>query len=120
MMKTFMSVVLVTAMCTAVLTTSGCATDGSSVANVAQSLSVEQGYAVTAGIRNVAAKLVETKHMSKADAENVLKQTDSARTALDLAAQMKANGVPGADDKLKATLTVLTALQTYLALKGAQ
>lgn len=75
------------------------------------------GYVSVTSIRQLGATLVASKAITPDDGENVLKQTDNARAGLDLA---RAMGPDAGTDKLAATLTVLTGLQTYLNAKGAK
>ena len=73
------------------------------------------GYSTVTEVRRAATTLLTAQKLSVADAENVLKQTDNARTGLDLAKSMHATTPLLAADKLSATITALSALQTYLA-----
>jgi hypothetical protein len=56
-----------------------------------------------------------SKVITRADAQNVLMQTDHAREGIELARSISSTDASGADAKLRATVAVLTALQAYLA-----
>ena len=73
------------------------------------------GYTTVSATRDTATTLLTAKKINADDAENVLQQTDNARTALDLARTMHRSGqtIP-AQNKLEATATALRALQIYL------
>lgn len=73
------------------------------------------GYATTTAVRQTAADLLNAKKIDVADAENVLKSTDAARTGLDVARTLSKTNLAAADSKVTAIHTVLTALSTYLA-----
>jgi len=68
-------------------------------------------------LRATATVLLNAKRISSKDAENVLKQTDAATEGIALALAISATDPAEASTKLQATLTVLTALQAYLASK---
>lgn len=67
--------------------------------------------ASTAGTLRIAGKL------SDADRDNVVSTTRAAITGIDLAKQIYQTNPQAGNDKLTATITVLTALQAYLATK---
>lgn len=69
-------------------------------------------------LRATATQLLNAKKISSADATNVLKTTDAAAEGIALAMQLSASDPAAADTRLKATVAILTALQTYLATKG--
>ena len=73
------------------------------------------GYATTTAVRQTATDLLKAKKIDVADAENVLKSTDAARTGLDVARTLAKTNLAAADSKVSAIHTVLTALSTYLA-----
>lgn len=72
------------------------------------------GYSSVTVINNTAVILLDAKVISSADAQNVRDQTKLAKEGLDLTKTLK--GVE-AEDKLNATIRVLTALEGYLAEK---
>ena len=76
------------------------------------------GYSTVTEIRVQTTNLLTGKKITPDDAENVQKQADTAREALDVARGLKASNPTAADAKLDATRTVLVALQTYLASKA--
>lgn len=61
--------------------------------------------------------LLLAKKLSPDDAQNVVTQALNARAALDLARTMSASDPAAANTKLATTITVLSALQSYLATK---
>ena len=69
-------------------------------------------------IRVTAAQLLTAKKISVHDAENVLKQTDAAADGIAVARTISAQDPNAAQAKLTAIVTVLTALNAYLATKG--
>lgn len=74
------------------------------------------GYATVTAVRDTATKLVTAQRISVKDAQNVLEQTDNARTGLDVARSMYREGQKiSADNKLESINVALRALQTYLA-----
>lgn len=75
------------------------------------------GYVAVTGVRNTAASLLISKAITRADAQNVQKQADTAVEGLKIAEDLHSSGAVGADARLAVTLQVLTALQTYLAAK---
>jgi hypothetical protein len=76
------------------------------------------GYASVTSVRQAATTLVGSGKLTPDDAQNVQTQADTARAALDIARQTQTSDPSGAATKLDSTITVLTALQTYLATKG--
>lgn len=72
------------------------------------------GYTTGTTIVSVTTTLLAAKKLSSADAENVLKQTDTAVAGLDISRQLSATDLAAADTKLAASLVVLNALQAYL------
>lgn len=75
---------------------------------------------VHTSILQASAAAVSAGTLSSTDAQAVLTQADTAKTVLDAAKVASAAGdALGADNKLAAALTVLTALQTYLNTHGA-
>lgn len=73
------------------------------------------GYTTVAAIYDSTAVAVRAGKLSKQDGENVLKQADTARDAIDIAKTLQAAQSTAADDKLTAAINMLTVLQTYLA-----
>ena len=76
------------------------------------------GYALNAEVRTSAVTLLNAKRITADDADNVLSQTNAARTGLDLARTIGKGDPKAGDLKLTAVRTVLLALQSYLASKG--
>ncbi len=77
-------------------------------------------HATVTAIANSASTLRAAGKLSDADRDNVVASLRSAEAGIDIATMTyKTNAQAGAD-KLAATITVLTALQTYLATKGTQ
>lgn len=74
-------------------------------------------YITVNGAMDTARVLLSASKITPADADNVVKQCDNAIAALDLARTMSKTDLPAANIKLTATITVLTALQSYLATK---
>lgn len=66
-------------------------------------------------VRESATTLLAAKQITADDADNVLKATDVARTGIDTARKMQATDPTGANSKLDAIRTGLTAVATYLA-----
>ena len=75
-------------------------------------------YSTVTEVRVQTTNLLTGKKITPDDAQNVQKQADTAREALDVARSLKATNPTAADAKLDATRTVLVALQTYLASKA--
>lgn len=69
-------------------------------------------------VRQATLTLLQTKRITADDAENVQKQADNARSAIDIARKLNAAGDPGAPGKLDQAQAVLTTLEAYLATKG--
>lgn len=69
-------------------------------------------------VRNSATTLLVAKKITVADAENVQTAANNARAGIDVARTIEASDPVGANSKLTAVTTVLTALQGYLAEKG--
>lgn len=69
-------------------------------------------------IRVTATQLLQAKKIAVNDAENVLKSTDAATEGIAVARTLSAQDPGAAQSKLTATVTVLTALQAYLASKS--
>ncbi len=79
------------------------------------------GYTSVTSIRQAATTLLTSAKITPDDAQNVQNQADNARMALDIArATFKTGDTTGAQTKLDTTITALTALQSYLASKGAK
>lgn len=75
--------------------------------------------ATVTAITETTTQAVKLGQISKEDASNVAEQTRNALAALDMARSMLEKDPTGANAKLTATVTVLTALQSYLRSKGA-
>jgi len=69
-------------------------------------------------VRQTATQLLNTKKISVADAENVLKSTDAASEGIAVARAMSAQDPSAAQARLTLIVTALTAIQTYLATKS--
>lgn len=76
------------------------------------------GYKTVEGVANTATQLRAAGKLSDADRENVVATSRTAVAGLDLAGQVHKTNPAAGDQKLTATIAVLTALQTYLATKG--
>lgn len=92
----------------------GCAQMGVPPANTFDER-LAAGYALNAQVRATATELLNAKKISSSDGQNVLEQTNNARTGLDIAKTMSMTSLESAEGKLNAVRTVLTALQSYLA-----
>ena len=79
---------------------------------------VAAGYAVVQTVNESALNLLKAGKLNKTDAQNVVDTSKAALEAIDLARSTYATNPTGAENKLVGALTVLTALQTYLATKG--
>ena len=76
------------------------------------------GYETIAEVMVQTTNLLKGKKITPDDAENIQKQADNLRGALDLARTLKDRGdTVGADAKLDATRAALVALQAYLVSK---
>jgi hypothetical protein len=76
------------------------------------------GYKTVEGVANTATQLRVAGKLSDADRDNVVATSRTAIAGLDLAGQVHKTNPAAGDQKLTATIAVLTALQTYLATKG--
>lgn len=76
------------------------------------------GYTTVTGVRQSAGTLLTADKITADDAQNVQKQADTARTGLDLAAQIHVTDPNAGSDKLDSVVVGLTALQAYLQSKG--
>jgi len=72
------------------------------------------GYVSATSVRTSATTLLNGGVIGSKDAENVQKQCDNLRVALDVARTIEPTDKPRATEKLLATLAALTALQEYL------
>lgn len=70
--------------------------------------------------RKAAELLLVAGKITRADAENVQKQADNAREAVAVAMAIRTTDPGAAQNKLTAAVTVLRALDTYLAQKGSK
>ena len=68
-------------------------------------------------VRTTATQLLTAKQIDVKDAENVLKSTDAAAEGIAVVRAIAASDPATASAKLTATVSVLTALQAYLATK---
>ena len=71
------------------------------------------------GIAKAATALRAAGKLSDADRDNVVATLRSAETGIDLATMIAKTNPQAGIDKLSATVAVLSALQAYLATKGA-
>jgi len=69
-------------------------------------------------VRQTATTLLEQKKITADDGQNILTQTDTARAGLDIARNLNKSNPQAADTKLTSVITVLTALQAYLATRS--
>lgn len=74
-------------------------------------------YSTVEGVAKTAASLRAAGKLSDSDRENVLTTGRAAVTGIELAKQMRPADPQAAEDKLTATITVLSALSAYLASK---
>lgn len=81
---------------------------------------VAAGYTTCATIRDTALILGRGGKLTLGDAENIQRQTDHLRTAIDLARAMYPLSEQNAEQKLSATLAALVALDTYLKEKSRE
>lgn len=79
---------------------------------------VAVAYGAVTQARTTTTQLLEAKKISADDAQNVLTTTDVARVGIDTARKMHTADPKGADSKLNAIRTGLTALIGYLATRG--
>lgn len=77
------------------------------------------GISTVTEIRQTATTLLTAGKITVADATNIQTQADNASAGLTIARSLSGTDLTAADAKLTASITVLTALQAYLALKGA-
>lgn len=75
-------------------------------------------YATVESVNKTATSLLNDKKITSADAQHILEQTRNARAGLDVARSLRKADPTGADGKLTAMRTALTALQAYLTSKG--
>lgn len=73
--------------------------------------------AINTEIRGTATTLLQLGKISRADAENVLAQTDVAREGLNVARSLSGTDLTSATGRLEATTAALRALQAYLIAK---
>jgi hypothetical protein len=76
------------------------------------------GYGTITGINDTTAKLLAAKKIQPDDAQHILDQTKNARAGLDIVRAMHNTDPTGADSKLTAIRSALSALGTYLTSKG--
>lgn len=92
---------------------------GCSTLGVPEPVTLNQRLAVALGsvtaVRDSALTLLKAGRISPQDAANVNAQADNARAAIDLARSVAATDPKLAQDKLAQAVTVLRALETYLA-----
>lgn len=71
-------------------------------------------------VRTSATQLLQAGKISSSDATNVLTTTDAASEGIRVARTLSAQDPNAAQAKLVATMTVLSAIQAYLATKSAK
>ncbi len=108
---------LFAALCT-VLVIGGCASAGLVVDTPEKKLAA--GYTTVTVIAETTTSLLQASKISKADALNVKAGNDAALAGLDVASGMLKSNPTAATTKLDQIIGILTATQTYLALKGAK
>jgi hypothetical protein len=101
------------------LVMSGCATVGDPMPTTFNERAAAALATVT-GIRQSATALVGQGKITPDDAQNVLTQTDAARTGIDIARKLHTSNPTAGDARLSATVTALQALQTYLQARAAK
>ncbi len=77
-------------------------------------------YATVQTVANSATAAVNAGKLAKADAMNVVTTSRTALAAIDVATSLHATNPQAGEDKLSATLVILTALSSYLATKEAK
>lgn len=111
-MKRFVSIVILTLL-------TACAQLGIAPADTFNK-KLAAGYVTVQTVAEGTTSLLKAQKISKGDAQNVAATNVTALTALDTAADMSKTNIGAADTKLTATIGILTALQAYLATKGAK
>jgi len=76
-------------------------------------------HGTVTAIANTASTLRASGKLSDADRDNIVSTLRSAEAGIDLAVLTFKTNPQAGGDKLTATITVLTALQAYLATKGS-
>lgn len=76
-------------------------------------------YTTVEAVANSASYLRAVGKLSEADRDNVVSTARTAIAGIDVAAQVGKTDPVAGQAKLTATIAVLTALQSYLATKGA-
>lgn len=99
-----------------VFTASGCAQLGIAPADTFNK-QLAVSVAINTEIRGTATTLLQLGKISRADAENVLAQTDVAREGLNVARSLSGTDLTSATGRLEATTAALRALQAYLIAK---
>lgn len=79
---------------------------------------VAAGIASVTAVRQSATVLLKADKISVSDAQNVQQQADTAMAGIVIARQLGAVDPAAGQTKLTAAITVLTALNAYLAAKG--
>lgn len=110
------------------LALAGCAQVGLQADTFSEKIAA--GYATVQTLAEAASFAYDAKKITEADKANVVATARAGVQGLDLAQSIYAGAcpktapqpcaAPAADVKLQATLAVLTALQAYLATKGAK
>jgi hypothetical protein len=77
------------------------------------------GYVTVSAVADAATSAVNSGAITKADAAGVLAAVKAVEQGLDTAASIHATDAAAGDTKLQTAIQALTALQAYLASKGA-
>ena len=77
------------------------------------------GYTSVTTVRQTATTLLNAKKLTAEDGQNILQQTDNARTGLDIARKLSSTDMNSATGKLNAIRTILSSISAYLATKQA-
>lgn len=75
------------------------------------------GYSTVTAVNASTEKLLTAKKIGSDDAQQILDQTRNARVGLDIARSVHKTDPAGADNKLTAIRTALSALAAYLSTK---
>jgi hypothetical protein len=98
------------------LVLSACATLGVPSATTFNQRALAAQTAATAAV-STSTVLLNAHKIGSADAENVQKQADLVKESVDVARSIHATDPKGGETKLDSTVTILKALEAYLARK---
>lgn len=76
------------------------------------------GISTVTELRSTATTLLVAGKITATDAQNIQTQADNAAAGITIARSLSGADLTAADAKLTASVTILTALQAYLAMKG--